>query len=191
MQKHVLKAVVTLFVVAMVSWQGASSARAQSEAEVLATAGPGERVGGHIAGAVGLGLLGAEVGLILVPTVGLHDQTWAWVVFPIIGAAGGAVAGVFALNDDGTRTSQAINLSLISAGMGLAVPTVVGSIALKRRRERLQFESARERGLFQFGRVKIDAPTASAEPVYSAREQARFGVSQRNAFRLSLLSGRF
>jgi hypothetical protein len=51
-------------------------------------------------GTIGLGLVGAELGLIIPSVSGLSDA-WALAVFPVVGAAGGALAGYFALDKPG------------------------------------------------------------------------------------------
>ncbi|MBC7173576.1 MAG: hypothetical protein H5U40_14140, partial [Polyangiaceae bacterium] len=48
-------------------------------------------------GLVGMGLLGAEIGLSVPALAGL-DATWALIVFPIVGAAGGAISGHYAFD---------------------------------------------------------------------------------------------
>jgi len=56
-------------------------------------------------GTIGLGLVGAELGLII-PSVSGLNEAWALSVFPIVGAAGGALAGYFALDKPGRDGSQ-------------------------------------------------------------------------------------
>jgi hypothetical protein len=72
-------------------------------------------------GALGIGLLGAELGL-MVPAWAGMDQTWGYVVFPIVGAAGGAIGGYYLL-DSPNRSSYAI--AALAAGMAMIIPSVV------------------------------------------------------------------
>lgn len=73
-------------------------------------------------GIVGLGLIGAELGFVIPALAGL-DQAWAFVVFPVIGAAGGAVAGYFALEQGGGHPELAV--ASLALGMALVIPTMV------------------------------------------------------------------
>jgi hypothetical protein len=178
---HMLKTFsAMLLAVALVSFS-ADSASAQVR--------EGDRIDGHVAGTVGLGLLGAEVGLLLTPAFNLQDHWWAWVLFPAIGAAGGAVAGVFALED----VEPAVTVSILGAGMLLAVPAVVSASAIASARRGAEIDEASNPGLLRFGKrgTRVGVPTVSTAPVFSATEQARFGLPQRTSTRVSLISGRF
>ncbi|HEX2678019.1 MAG TPA: hypothetical protein VHM19_15300, partial [Polyangiales bacterium] len=53
-----------------------------------------------VKGTLGVGLIGAELGMVLPALAGM-DDTWAFIVFPVIGAAGGAAAGYFGLEKGG------------------------------------------------------------------------------------------
>jgi len=90
----------------------ASVARAQTSGS--------PQVGASPKGTIGLGLVGAELGLVLPAVAGL-DDTWALVVFPLIGGAGGAVAGHFLL-DGGNRT---FSIGALALGFALIVPSIV------------------------------------------------------------------
>jgi hypothetical protein len=177
---HVVKLLVAAFTVAVLSQ--AVPAHAQSS---------GDEVKGNIAGTIGLGMLGAELGLVLTPTVGLHDQWWAWVLFPTVGAAAGAVAGalVFEAGDPG----PAVTVSLLGAGFALAVPAIVGAVAIKNKRANREQKESLEGGVLRFGKVgsRWGIPAVGAAPVYSRAEQLRFGLNQRNIVKVALVSGRF
>ena len=57
-------------------------------------------------GMIGLGLIGAELGFVVPALAGARD-TWVYIVFPVLGAGGGAVAGYFLLEQgDDTRRLQ-------------------------------------------------------------------------------------
>ena len=78
-------------------------------------------------GLFGLGILGAELGLVIPAAAGL-DDTWALVVFPVIGAAGGALGGFYGL--DRNNQVQA-STSILAISIAFIVPTVVLTVALR------------------------------------------------------------
>jgi hypothetical protein len=173
-----------------------SHASAQAASDDAAGGTPitshGHRINGNVAGTVGLGLLGAELGLILTPAFGLQDQLWAWIVFPSVFAAGGAVAGGLAFEPH--SPPPAVTTTLIGVGIGLIIPAIVGAIALKDRRRSKALENRMEGG----GAIRLSkkgadfhVPSMGPAPVYSAAEMQRFGVAQRSHFLVSLVSGRF
>lgn len=187
MRAHVLKYLaVPVLALAMLTAAPAPPTRAQD-----ATATPGDRVKGDIAGTVGLGLLGAEVGVLLTPAFNLQDHWWAWVLFPALGAAGGAVAGVFAFEP--RNPDPAITISILGAGMLLAVPAVVGGSALKSVRQGRNIDRAQNEGILRVGQggTRVGVPTVQSASVFSPAEQARFGLPQRTSMRATLVSGRF
>ncbi len=73
-------------------------------------------------GVVGLGLFGAELGF-AIPALAGMDETWAYIVFPAVGAAGGATAGYFLL--EGAGKSAELNVATLAIGLALIVPTMV------------------------------------------------------------------
>jgi len=89
---------------------GASHAHAQ-----------GKAVAADYKGAVGLGLFGAEVGAVIPALAGV-DAPWAYIVFPAVGAAGGAVAGYFAIDHAGHAE---LSVGVLTAGMALVIPALV------------------------------------------------------------------
>jgi hypothetical protein len=181
---HMLKCLAaTLVAFAMFSLQpGPASAQAQAV--------EGDRVKGDIAGTVGLGLLGAEVGLLLTPAFNLQDHWWAWALFPTVGAAGGVVAGIFAFEP--RSPEPAVTISILGAGLLLAVPAVVTASALSSAR-RANVDRAGNEGLIRISKrgARLGVPAISSAPVFTAAEQARFGLPQRSSTRLALLSGSF
>lgn len=102
------------------------------------------RVGADGKGALGGGILGAEIGFIttaLIVNAGAReiDEWWAWILFPAVGAAGGAVAGYFALEDPGQTDASGmvvqrgfpeVAVAVFAVSMALIVPTFVGVLAL-------------------------------------------------------------
>jgi hypothetical protein len=81
----------------------------------------GKPVAADFKGAVGLGLVGAELGAVIPAIAGL-DATWAYIVFPAVGAAGGAVAGYFAIDHAGHAE---LSVAALTVGMGLVIPALV------------------------------------------------------------------
>jgi hypothetical protein len=153
--------------------------------------GDGAQTKGNIAGTVGLGLLGAELGLLIPPMVKLQDKWWAWALFPTLGAAGGAVAGAFAFEP--RSPSPAVTVSILGAGLALAVPAVVGAVAWKSARDNAPAPDSMPGGVLRVerGRRTLAMPAFGVRPVYSGAELQQHGVSQRSAYEVSLVSGRF
>lgn len=85
-----------------------------------------EPVPADFKGAVGLGLFGAELGAVIPALAGM-DATWAYIVFPAVGAAGGAVAGYFAIDNPGHAQLSVVALT---AGMALIIPALVVTLSL-------------------------------------------------------------
>lgn len=183
MRAHMLKCLAAGLLVLTIGTLSTQTAYAQ--------ANDGDRIDGNIAGTVGLGLLGAEVGLFLTPAFNLQDHWWAWVLFPAVGAAGGAVAGAFAF--DPGSPEPAVTASILGAGMLLAVPAVVGASALASKRRSNQLDEAHNGGLLRFSKrgTTLGAPSITTTAVFTPAEQARFGLPQRNSTRVSLISGSF
>lgn len=78
-------------------------------------------------GTVGLGLMGVELGLIIPAIAGARDW-WPYLVFPVLGGAGGAVGGYFM--DINTTNQPEIGVAMLAIGMALLVPTIIGTLAL-------------------------------------------------------------
>ncbi len=167
-------------------------------AQAGATPITGKRVDGELKGTVGLGLIGMELGLILAPTLKLQDEWWAWVLFPLIGAAGGVVGGVLAF--EGGSPDPNVTVPLLAVGVGLIVPAVVGSLSIAARRDSDAMaldEAALDTGT---GLVRLNAgnnfvrvPALSVVTRTHTAEQRRDGVAGRRstALHVPLLSGRF
>lgn len=73
-------------------------------------------------GTIGLGLVGAELGFVIPAVAGLHE-TWAFVVFPIVGAGGGGAAGYF-LIEKGTDSPE-LSVAMLATGMALIIPSMI------------------------------------------------------------------
>ncbi|MDH3200164.1 MAG: hypothetical protein OEM15_04650 [Myxococcales bacterium] len=80
---------------------------------------------------IGLGLVGAELGLIIPAAAGLTDP-WALTVFPVVGAAGGALAGYFALDKPGREKGSVAALVVGLAGVIPAILVTVKGVRKER-----------------------------------------------------------
>jgi len=115
----------TAAMLAVLSVASVTYCPAKAEAQATPT-----QVGSTFKGVIGLGMVGAEVGFI-VPAVAGLNETWAFIVFPVIGAAGGAVGGYFAL-ESGCAAGQAcvpISVAILSFAMAMVIPTMVITLA--------------------------------------------------------------
>jgi hypothetical protein len=173
-----LKTLAVALVLAAAVLTQAQSASAQANSN-------GKAVDGQIAGIVGLGMIGADIGLVLVPAVGLHDQAWAWGVFPVVLAGAGVGAGIGVADSIG----PAGDIAFLVSGMALFVPALVGSLAWKSHKQ--DQELSAQRAMLRVGRINLNAPSIAAAPVYSAQERQRYNVPQATSMRLTLLSGTF
>jgi hypothetical protein len=84
-----------------------------------------EQVEPGFKGVIGLGIVGAELGFILPAVAGL-DETWAFIVFPIVGAAGGAIGGYFAFEQTG---EVELSVAALAFGMAMIIPSMVITLA--------------------------------------------------------------
>lgn len=135
-----LVAVLAALIVVGQAWAGTPTASAQSCSGDECV----NRVTATAKGTLGGGILGAEIGFIvpaLLVSAGARelDEPWAWILFPVIGAAGGAVAGYFALEDptqvdattgEVTQGFPEAAVAVLAVSMALVVPTFVGVLAL-------------------------------------------------------------
>jgi hypothetical protein len=159
-------------------------------------------------GTIGLGLVGAELGLIIPSASGLN-KVWALTVFPIVGAAGGALAGYFALDKPGREKGSVATLVVGLAGVLPAILVTVKGVREERRERwepdqpiRLSEEERRASELVEAGpgllrrsrsglRVAMPAISVSTKAP-SDPEAARLGgLRDRTELRLSLASGVF
>ena len=160
-------------------------------------------------GTIGLGLIGAELGLIIPSVAGLN-KAWALTVFPIVGAAGGAVGGYFGLDKPGREKGSVAVLVVGVAGVLPAVLVTVKGVR-KERQERweptpqIQIRSREEQraielaeagtGLLRMTRSGLRASTPDLSVSLRAPnnpETLRLGgLRERREVRLSLFSGVF
>jgi len=160
-------------------------------------------------GTIGLGLVGAELGLII-PSVSGLNEAWALAVFPVVGATGGALAGYFALDKPGRNKGSVAALVVGLAGVLPAIlVTVKGvrkerqdrweptpQIDLRTEKEQRAFETAEAGpGLLRRSRsgLRVAAPgvTFSRRAPQDAETVRMGGLRERTEMRLSLASGVF
>ncbi len=82
-------------------------------------------------GIIGLGLIGAELGFVvpaIVQNAAHTGEWWPYLVFPVLGGAGGAVGGYFL--EQGTQTSAEVDVAMLAIGVGLIVPALVTTMVL-------------------------------------------------------------
>ena len=160
-------------------------------------------------GTIGLGLAGAELGLIIPSAAGLNE-VWSLTVFPVVGATGGALAGYFALDKPGREKGSVAALVVGLAGVLPAILVTVRGV----RRERqdrweptppIEIRSDKEKRVFETAEAgpgllrKTRSGFAASMPgvsfsrrAASSSETVRMGeLRDRNEMRLSLASGVF
>jgi hypothetical protein len=153
-------------------------------------------------GMVGLGLIGAELGFVVPALAGARDA-WFYIVFPVLGAGGGAVGGYFLLEKGDGHPEAAV--AVLTAGMALAIPALVVTLAAtaydpeteapamaKNARDR-RLAAAAGPGLFRVSErgLLLAPPAISNGPTVSQREALRTGVTRANSTRVALVSGVF
>ena len=152
-------------------------------------------------GAIGLGLIGAELGFVIPALAGARDP-WPYIVFPVVGAAGGALAGYYWLERGEGEPELAV--AALVAGMALALPATVVTLAAMayepdtELRPTAAQRSARAAaaagpGLLRLsGRgVFVAPPVVAVGSSIGMREALRTGASRTHGVRLALFSGVF
>lgn len=187
-----LVAAATLAAVLLLDSGSVSAQAAGNNNDPVAT--DGDEVDGDFKGTIGLGLIGMEVGLLLPPLLKLQDEWWAWTVFPVVGAAGGAAAGYFAF-ETGTPDRK-ITIPIFAVGVALVIPAIVGSLAIKARRDAAEMRVQNDVGTgfvrFNRGGTFVRAPALSIATGYQNGDM-RLGVAPQRAtnVHVPLFSGRF
>jgi len=171
-------------------------------------------------GAIGLGMIGAELGFVLPAVIGLHDA-WAFIVFPLALGAGGAVGGYFAFDEP---NSAEAGVAMLAVGIALIIPTLVLTLAMTRydpgddeedeveegdyseefggdaeptedaeARRRVRDRALAGGGLLHVGtgEVSLGVPALSVRPNMSAEEAARYGGGQSAELHVPVVSGAF
>jgi hypothetical protein len=136
-------------------------------------------------GKIGFGLIGAELGVAVPAIIGV-DAWWPYLVFPIVGAAGGAVLGHFWI-DNGDHAE--LSVVFLTAGMTLVIPTIVLAAAATayEPEDNSSTEASLGPGAVRFdqGAVRLRPPGVSVLP------DAQAGKLHVSGVHVSLLSGRF
>lgn len=153
-------------------------------------------------GMIGLGLIGAELGFVVPALAGARDA-WIYIVFPVIGAGGGAVAGYFLLEKGDGEPELAV--AALTAGMALVIPALVITLAATAYEPELEApataQAARDArlaaqagpGLVRFSErgLLLAPPAIASGPTVSQREALRTGVARTSSTRVALVSGVF
>jgi hypothetical protein len=177
---------------------------ATSRAHAQAQGSIGSPVGADYKGAVGLGLVGAELGAVIPALAGM-DETWAFIVFPVVGAAGGALAGYFAIDNPGHAD---ISVVALTAGMALVIPALVTTLALTaydpeseqqdgaatrtQRRHTARLKLLRSARFAGSGLLRVsEGQLALAAPGIALLPTATRGELQLSGVNVALFSGRF
>ena len=160
-------------------------------------------------GTIGLGLAGAELGLIIPSAAGLNE-VWSLTVFPVVGATGGALAGYFALDKPGRQKGSVAALVVGLAGVLPAILVTVKGVRRARQDRweptpQIEIRSDKEQRAFETAEAgpgllrKTRSGFAASMPGVSFSRRApsssqtvRMGeLRDRNEMRLSLASGVF
>lgn len=159
-------------------------------------------------GTIGLGLVGAELGLII-PSVSGLNEVWALTVFPVVGATGGALAGYFALDKPGREKGSIAALAVGLAGVLPAVLVTVKGVRQERQDRweptpQIEIRSEREQRAFELAEsgpglirksrsgLRVGMPGFSVSRAQNDAETAKLGgLRERTEMRLSLASGVF
>lgn len=166
-------------------------------------------------GVIGLGLIGAEIGLLAPALAGMRDA-WAYITFPVIGAVGGGFAGYYLLEKNASSPDLAV--ASMAVGIGLVIPTVIATLALTSNHATVETEQVTRSApqasapqaakanqnasksatseaasgvIAQTHGVSVHMPMVSLVPAYSAEELQKLRVSQRSELHLSLLNVSF
>jgi F0F1-type ATP synthase assembly protein I len=189
-----------------------TSSKSTKSSTTSSTASSKQRVEADYKGMVGLGLIGAELGFVI-PTVCGLNQTWSLIVFPILGAGGGAAAGYFLLEKGNGHPTAAV--ATLVAGMALVIPAAVitvmatsyspedepapvapSGLAVKVKAQRLntqQLARAAGPGLLRWSPEGVFLGAPAITPVISGPTTTSKGfvLQPRSELRVALVSGRF
>ena len=160
-------------------------------------------------GTIGLGLVGAELGLII-PSVSGLNEVWALTVFPVVGATGGALAGYFALDKPGREKGSVAALVVGLAGVLPAILVTMKGVRQERQDRweptpQIEVRSEKEQRAFETAEAgagllrKTRSGFAASMPGVSFSRRAPAttetaamgGLRERTEMRLSLASGVF
>lgn len=137
-------------------------------------------------GAIGFGLIGAELGVAIPALIGVK-ATWAYLVFPAVGAAGGAVLGHVLVD---SNDQVGVSVVALTAGMALVIPTLVLAMVATAYDPEDDRSSEAKLGpgllrLDESGALRVAAPGTTVVP------SSRAGKLHVSGLQMSMLSGRF
>jgi hypothetical protein len=140
-------------------------------------------------GLIGLGLLGAELG-IAVPAAFRVKNPWILTATGVAGGAGGALAGLYLLDKRDTGTTRALSITFLSLALAGFIPTTLLVVRATRYvpPDDQPAETALEGaggGLVRYsrGRLGLGLPAVTISRAYALRDARETQIS--------LLSGRF
>ena len=142
-------------------------------------------------GTIGLGMIGAELGFVI-PALAGAKGVWPYIVFPVAGAAGGAVAGYFLLEKGDGHPELAV--ATLTVGMALAIPALVATVAATAYRPPERIETAKGGpGLVRYagGSLRLAPPAIATGPTITARQALRTGERRVSSLRVAMLSAQF
>jgi hypothetical protein len=191
-----------LLALAVVLVSAPTSALARDNEEVDQVEQTPHPIDADFKGMIGLGLIGAELGFVVPALAGARDA-WAFIVFPVLGAGGGAVAGYFLLEKGDGEPEIAV--AVLTAGMALVIPAMVVTLAATAyepeteaqmasapaRRARLA--TAAGPGLLRWSErgLLLAPPGIATGHSATVKEALRTGVTRERTVRVALLSGVF
>ena len=157
--------------------------------EVSAVQAQPQQVEAPYKGTIGLGLLGAELGMVIPAVAGLHEA-WAFVVFPVLGAGAGAVGGYFGL-DEGGQTELAV--ASITAGLVLAIPSLVLTLSATSYDPSEDMPVPEETALLKLDArgARLAPPGLAVRQSHSLREAKRIAVAPQTDLQVSLVAAKF
>jgi len=150
-------------------------------------------------GAVGGGLLGAEVVLLTEAALGVQPA-WAYIVGGVVGAGAGAVGGYY-LSDGGSNKPSSF---LLAGGIALSIPTTIAVLTATHYEppDSYRLDAAPEdEPLLEDEMLppdappppaaRLDIPTLMLAQAFSREELSMFRVRQVTELHISLLRGAF
>lgn len=169
---------------------------------------PPSPVQADLKGVIGLGLIGAELGFVLPAAFGMKAW-WGYLVFPLVGAAGGGVAGFYALEQGAGHPEVAV--AMLVTGVALIIPALVFTVARtsydadedmpvatgKAMQVPAAVRQAADAGpglvrLAAGGDLLVRPPSVTVARSLSPQEARRTGADAANRdYQIALLSGRF
>lgn len=151
-------------------------------------------------GSIGGGLIGAELGFMLPALLGARD-TWAFIVFPVVGAAAGTLAGYYGLERGDGHPEAAV--AVLATGMALVIPATVVTLAasayepdtevpLSRASRTARAAVAAGPGLLRWSEAGVLlAPPAVSVSAIPARGELQSAGARARLVRVPILSGVF